>query len=291
MQYVKKQNVYIGQKYDKLTVISLNGIKKYPSRNTENIWHCKCECGNEINILERSLLKDCHHSCGCSKLNDLTGKKFGRLTVLSRSNNNTNDKKPKWICCCDCGNLTEVAGNSLISGRTKSCGCLKAETSHIILKTHGGSTKNNKEKLYTIWSDIKQRCYNKNSPAYPYYGGRGITMDNIWYSSYSAFREWALNNGYDPTARRPDCTIDRIDVNGNYCPENCRWVSMKIQGNNTRKNRVLSLGDETHTVSEWSDILHINSKTIMARLNLGWSVEDALTIPVNTFKRYKEKTE
>ena len=127
-----------------------------------------------------------------------------------------------------------LAGNCLTTGRTRSCGCLKAELDHKRTKTHGDTVNGKTTRLYTIWSDIKQRCLNKNNPAYSYYGGRGIRICNEWAEDYSLFREWAYNNGYNDAAGKYECTIDRIDTNKDYCPDNCRWVSMKIQRNNTR---------------------------------------------------------
>ena len=279
-----------GRRFDKLVVIGLSEIKKY-TRSYINVWRCKCDCGNEVTILERSLLKDTGHSCGCqTRLKDLTGKRFGRLLVLERSKNNTNSNKPKWICKCDCGNIVEKSGNSLTNGKTKSCGCLKIEADHNRTKTHGDTAEGKTSRLYVVWADIKQRCFNKNNTAYPYYGGRGIKMCDEWRYNYSSFKEWSYANGYNDTFEKYQCTIDRIDTNKDYCPENCRWVPMKIQGNNTRRNHILSFNGELHTIAEWADIIGFKYKTIMTRLNLGWSIEDALTIPPKSVHRYKEIT-
>ena len=138
--------------------------------------------------------------------------------------------------------------------------------------THGGSGT----RLNKIYRAIKQRCNNPQNPAYENYGGRGITVCAEWLNSFEAFRDWALANGY-----RDDLTIDRIDNDGPYCPENCRWVTMKQQGNNRRSNRVLTYNGENHTITEWAELTGINLHTLMGRLYVrGWNVEKALTTKV-----------
>ena len=181
-----------------------------------------------------------------------------------------------WKCRCDCGKVTTVRARSLWSGNTRSCGCLQKEKASKIGKamhtTHGGSGT----RLNKIYRAIKQRCNNPQNPAYENYGGRGITVCAEWLNSFEAFRDWALANGY-----RDDLTIDRIDNDGPYCPENCRWVTMKQQGNNRRSNRVLTYNGENHTITEWAELTGINLHTLMGRLYVrGWNVEKALTTKV-----------
>ena len=127
-------------------------------------------------------------------------------------------------------------------------------------------------RLYIIWQGMKQRCYDANCKCYPRYGGRGVTICEEWRNGSEAFQAWALSHGY-----REDLTIDRIDVNGNYEPGNCRWATWKEQANNTRRNRYITYNEVTHTLTEWADIFGINYGTLRSRLDNGWSVERALT--------------
>lgn len=128
-------------------------------------------------------------------------------------------------------------------------------------------------RIYTIWKSMRQRCYNPNTNRYHLYGARGITVCEEWNKSFKAFYEWAMANGY-----ADDLTIDRIDVNGNYEPSNCRWATYKEQANNTSKSTHITYNGETHTIAEWADIIGVKMQTLWARLNIyGWSVEDALT--------------
>ena len=208
------------------------------------------------------------------RVQDLTGKRFGRLTVISRAENK--GKHLMWNCICDCGNTKTARGETLKSGETKSCGCLLSESTRNRMKTHGFGFEN---RLYRIWSNMKGRCYSKTSSVYNIYGARGITVCDEWKNDFLAFRKWALANGYDENAKRMDCTLDRINVDGNYCPENCRWVDIKTQANNRRTNVFITYNEETHTISEWAEITGIKPFTLASRKRKGWSDKDCIEIP------------
>ena len=196
---------------------------------------------------------------------DLTGQKFGRLTVIKYAY--TKKKAAYWLCKCDCGKEIIIMANSLLSNKTKSCGCLRKD----LLKTHSLT----KDRLYTTWNNIKQRCYNNKCFNYKYYGLLNITMCDEWKNDFMSFYNWAMNNGY-----KEDLSIDRINVNGNYEPINCRWATPKEQARNTRYNKIITYNNETHNLSEWAEIVGINPITLGTRLRRNWTIERALTTKV-----------
>ena len=164
------------------------------------------------------------------KLQNLVGKKYGRLLVIKRTK--SVNGKAKWLCKCDCGNECVVYATSLKSGNTQSCGCYKRENAKKLYST----VRQNDKRLYAVWNGIKQRCTNPNNNAYHNYGGRGIKICNEWANNYKSFYDWAISAGY-----KKGKEIDRIDNNGNYEPDNCRFVDEETQANNKRNVRLYTI--------------------------------------------------
>jgi hypothetical protein len=205
---------------------------------------------------------------------NLAGRRFGRLIAIRPDRTG---KTIRWECECDCGNTCSIPISSLSKKRpTESCGCLWKETVAGCTRTHGQS----ETYLYRIWTLIIQRCRNPNNPAYPRYGGRGITICDQWRES---FEEFASSIGDRPS---PTHSIDRINNDGNYEPGNVRWATKEEQGNNSRKNHLLAFQGVTRTISQWEKETGIPQKRILARIaQQGWSVERALTTPPRPIKR------
>lgn len=202
-----------------------------------------------------------------SKLIDLTGQRFGKLIAI-RCIGTTQARQAIWRCECDCGNKTDVRASSLRNGDTRSCGCLQRTISKEVNTKHGDSHS----RLHYIWSAMKDRCYNPKSGAFEHYGARGITICDEW-QEYTNFRDWAIANGY-----ASELTLDRIENDKGYSPNNCRWTTMKTQSNNRRSNHIISFGGETHTMMEWAAIKGLKYGTLSSRINrYHWSIEKALT--------------
>ena len=199
------------------------------------------------------------------RFHDLTGQRFGWLLVIGRAEDKTTGSKPKtmWRCLCDCGKETVVWGSSLTQGTTVSCGCKK--------RKHGFA---NKERLYQTWKNMRRRCYTPSNKRYAQYGGRGITICPEW-DDYAVFRSWAMSNGY-----RDDLTIDRIDVDKGYSPDNCRWVGAKIQANNMTRNRFITFRGKTMTLSQWAEELGLSYGVINHRIQRGWDMDRIANTPV-----------
>lgn len=214
---------------------------------------------------------------------DLTGQRFGKLVVIERAEDYVSPSgqpKIRWLCQCDCGNKTKVLRECLLSGTTKSCGCLRVECGKTINLKHGCTRKDNTDRLYGVWAGMKQRCYNPNHDFYHRYGARGIDVCDEWLNDYVAFKEWAYANGYDENAKLNQCTIDRIDSNKGYSPENCRWVNQKVQSNGLCTNHIIEYNGESYTMSQWANILDISYDALKRRIQRGWTIERAFNQPV-----------
>ncbi|AVX47356.1 hypothetical protein C5023_000226 [Staphylococcus phage vB_SauM_0414_108] len=200
------------------------------------------------------------------------GCKYGRLTIVSYDNKKGSSHYVN--CQCDCGNTKSVRLLRLKSGETKSCGCIRKELFKENKKsntTHGQTDT----RLYNIYRSMKARCYRKTQKDYHSYGGRGIKVCDEWLNDFMNFYSWSYDNGYND-----NLTIDRIDNNGNYEPNNCRWITEAEQHNNTSRNINITYNGETKTLKQWSKIKGINYDTLKKRYKMGWSIEDMLTKPV-----------
>jgi hypothetical protein len=205
---------------------------------------------------------------------EMIGKRFGKLTVVAEA-------KPKRVsgklcimyeCICECGNTYAALGTALRSNHTWHCGC--------VFKRADGDSIGKKTRLYHMWRNMNRRCSEKNNNRAKNYIGRGISVCDEWKTNYKAFKAWALETGYDEKAPYGKCTLDRINVNGNYEPSNCRFADMKTQANNTTYNRPLAYKGETRNICEWEDVLGFRRQTIGKRLKRGWSIERAIETPV-----------
>lgn len=195
---------------------------------------------------------------------DLTGKRFNRLVVLGYSH--TDKKTAYWTCKCDCGKTATVRGKALKDNNTKSCGCLKNEGPIHFKHGHSGTP------TYDSWYAMIRRCTNPNDQAHPYYGGRGITVCDKWLT---------IDGFIEDMGERPyGKTLDRIDNNGNYELENCRWATKKEQGNNRRSNKLITYSGITLTLSQWAERVGISSQALHSRMFVcDWPIEKALTAP------------
>lgn len=219
------------------------------------------------------------------KIINMVGEKCGRLTVLEFVGIKESNRCALWKCRCECGNETIVSGTNLRKGFTRSCGCIadeyrKNKPEYVLdairkkNSTHGGSH----DRLFKIWISMRSRCRDSNHPAYKWYGGKGVRVCKEWDEDYAAFKTWAYENGYDDTAKMHHCSIDRIDPNGNYCPENCRWADIQTQAENKVSIALYEYNGEKHMMAEWAREYGVHPDTLRWRLKkLGWPIEKALT--------------
>lgn len=221
-----------GEQYNRLTVIGYRHGERKSGRKVI-YWKCRCKCGNEIEVEKYSLTNGNTQSCGClnKEINskrsclDLTGQRYGRLTVLERVSE-MGAPKVLWKCRCDCGKERIIKAESLRNGDTVSCGCYSIDRMIQYSTKHGLRYT----RIYDIYCGMKKRCYNKDSASYKYYGGRGIDICQEWLNDFTRFYEWSMSHGYSDTL-----TIDRIDNDKGYSPDNCQWIT---KGENSRKRNI-----------------------------------------------------
>lgn len=217
-------------------------------------------------------------------IDDFIGKRFGRLTVISEAQPIKEGKderlRPAVLCKCDCGNEKVVRIMCLKRGTCVSCGCEAREKASKRLFKHGMTHT----RLFSIWDGMLDRCYKTFSIEYNNYGGRGIIVCDEWKSEFINFYNWAIANGY-----KDGLTIDRIDNDGNYEPNNCRWATYQRQARNRRSNHLLTFKGETKPIVEWSEIVGIKADTIWHRLKSGKSIEYALTTPLQLSKSHPRR--
>jgi len=259
---MKSLPVNIGDRFNRWTVIS--GTYKLDCYWKATV---KCDCGVVKEVQLNSLKSGGSKSCGCYLGDVSIGDRFNRWTIISKSW--TDKSSGRMVTAkCDCGAVKHIRLRSVKNSTSKSCGCFTVEQIKKSMTTHG----QRKTKTYGIWAKMLQRCYNPNTKSYKNYGGRGITVCDRWRHSFENF---LADMGEQP----PRFTIERIDNEKGYSPENCRWASYKEQANNRRTNRFLTYQGRTQTMMEWSKELGIRAGRIRWRLEEGWSVEQVLETP------------
>lgn len=192
------------------------------------------------------------------------GYKNNKLTVIKPV---YSQNRWLWLCKCECGNETIVYPYLMRTGKQKSCHCGKSVTFREMNTTHGESST----RLYEIWCGIKKRCNNKNNKNYHQYGGKGISVCEKWNNDYISFKDWALSHGYSD-----GLTIDRIDNNGNYEPDNCRWITIQEQSLNRSSNLLIEIDGETKPLSEWCKQYNLNYSTIYSRYHRGMDLRESI---------------
>lgn len=217
------------------------------------------------------------------RFTNLTAQVFTRLTVLGYAGIFLPDRSHQWWCECKCGTIKPVRASRLLNKETQSCKCLVRETGRILRETEFTHTLQPfSKRLKNIWNLMKARCYKPQCPEFKHYGDRGILMCDAWLY----FDNFVTDMGEPPTSKH---SIERLDNNKGYQPDNCIWATQVQQMNNTRRNHFLTFQNKTQTLKQWSRELNLNYGTLIGRLKLGWSIEDALTAPLSPpqFKKHR----
>ena len=322
---VKTRKNLTGCVFGKLTVLKRANDRIDKNGKRVAYWKTRCLCGNEKDVRGYSLISGVTRSCGCLSKEqtacllhlskersnsekdktarvrvktDLTGLRFGRWTVIERADDRvepSGKKVPYWTCLCECGSRKDVPQGNLKKGRSTSCGCYHRELTKELFSEnhqikHGGSVRGKRERLYNIWTDMKKRCFNSSHVAYKWYGGKGVSVCTEWEHDYASFRRWALSSGFDPDADPRSCTIDRIDVSGDYSPTNCRWVCMSEQARNKSNTVRYAFEGKSLCLSEWAVEKSIPLSTLVDRIyKRHLTIEEALKLPICKMKSVKKK--
>lgn len=280
---IKDGKTMIGGKYGDYKIIDFALCKDTPKFTLECV-----QCGDIVKCnyqrvkTNAKTFRKCHKHGNQIKFDEsYIGKRnnFLKVTGITRTDKN----RKMFVCECDCGNVKLIEPAIWEQGIVKSCGCKRDELLSESLSTHGHSG----DRLYRVYNSMKQRCYNKNNPNYENYGGRGITVCREWLDDFMNFYNWAIASGYDYTAEFGECTLDRIDVNGNYEPSNCRWADLELQANNKRpsnewkrRKKKYEYNGKKYNLEELCRIFNTSSMTVKYRMKkLGMTLEQALKTP------------
>lgn len=286
---MKEKMLKVGDTFGNLTICEFLG-KIHSPKDNHYFYKVKCSCGSETIIsgsrLKEKKTKSCKYcnykKTGAKQIDNINlGDKFGKFTVVSNEGQIKKESSNHYYykVRCECGAEEIVRGSLLKNNKKIMCRLCYAKNS----KTYKHGKTNTR--LFNIWQSMRDRCNCETSQAYKWYGGRGIKICNEWNNDFMTFYNWSINNGYSN-----DLSIDRIDVNGNYEPSNCRWADKITQANNRRKNRLITYNGETHTLAEWGRITGLNDYNLDNRINkYGWSIEKALTTPLMVLTKNHKK--
>lgn len=266
------------KKGDTYGMLTLTG--KYEFREKSHLYvECLCECGAIVMKRFAGIYKRVKNTCGnrkcmwkLRKIPIEKGDRYGRLTLTG---NDRMDGRIRFLEAeCDCGVIGFYRMGQIRSGNTSSCGCLQRERASLASLSHGYTSKNMRHPVYNTWCGVKTRCRNEKSEFYPDYGGRGINMFDDWANDFGCFIRWSLSNGWSK-----GLTLDRIDNDKGYYPENCRWTTPKIQSSNKRNTVHITAFGETKCASDWFKDDRCKMKSLcglIRRIKTGWNHEEAI---------------
>jgi hypothetical protein len=271
-----------GQRFGYLIVLKFD-YEKIEGKRKTYFWLCQCDCGQTKSFTRYEILRQEVASCGCqfkkTPIHNLLGMTFGRWKVIGTAPNK--GRRRYFLCECECGTQRNVNVDGLTGGLSKSCGCLKAEQQSTRAKTHGAKSKSVNQsglhaKTYSAWQGMINRCRYERLKCWKNYGGRGIKVCPQWEHS---FEQFLADMGEKPSTSH---SIERKFVDGDYTPDNCVWATRKEQSRNTRRTVLLTHNGKTQCVADWAIELGFSVSSLHDRLRLGWTVEEALTVPKNT---------